>query len=97
VAAALDHRTPRLQILRMVCSHDPYFPRSGMKVPPVSVSMGTFFAREIAAVHQAPCLDTFHFCAMDGCATWRKWGGPDEVVCVMPPLEHAPWAWNSEY
>ncbi|KAJ7818924.1 hypothetical protein B0H13DRAFT_1921990 [Mycena leptocephala] len=58
---------------------------------------GYIFAREMVAIHQAPSLHTLHFCAVDGCATWRKWGGPDEVVYVTLPLEHPPWVLNPEY
>ncbi|KAJ7858787.1 hypothetical protein B0H13DRAFT_2356384 [Mycena leptocephala] len=84
VAAALDHRTPHLQTFRMVCSHDPFFPRSGIKAQPVPVSMGTYFACKMVAIHQVPSLTTLHFCAVDGCATWRNWGRPDELA--PPPF-----------
>ncbi|KAJ7916077.1 hypothetical protein B0H13DRAFT_1871525 [Mycena leptocephala] len=69
---------------RMVCSHDPFFPRSGIKAQPVPVSMGTYFAREMVAIHQVPSLTTLHFCAVDGCATWWNWGRPDELA--PPPF-----------
>ncbi|KAJ7495440.1 hypothetical protein FB451DRAFT_1478220 [Mycena latifolia] len=82
--AQLDHRTPLLESLRLVCALRTH----KSKFPPVFVAHAPVFSGALLAVRRAPRLGTFHFCGVDGCGNWDNWGEINQKLTYAERAEH---------
>ncbi|KAJ7714486.1 hypothetical protein B0H16DRAFT_1742581 [Mycena metata] len=99
IAVALDHRLPSLETLTMVSCYEwtgRMFDVEG-KLDPPQVAVGKFFAHEMRCILTALQLDTYHFCGLDGCVTFKNWRKVEPVVMVMEPEDHGAWFEIPEY
>ncbi|KAJ7437877.1 hypothetical protein FB451DRAFT_1192965 [Mycena latifolia] len=88
----LCERTPTLKILMLTCS-----PTVGRWVPCITVADGANFCTMLVVLSRPLTLRTFHFCSLDGCATWRNWGQDDEEVSYTILDDHGPWDHDPQY
>ncbi|KAJ7478929.1 hypothetical protein FB451DRAFT_1172061 [Mycena latifolia] len=88
----LRERTPVLKSLTLTCA-----PALGRWVPRVTVADGANFCATFLALSRSSALQTFHFCGLDGCATWRNWGQDHEEVSYATLDDHGPWDLNPKY
>ncbi|KAJ7182439.1 hypothetical protein C8R43DRAFT_940594 [Mycena crocata] len=88
LATALDHRTPALRSLTLVCAQDEMIRGH---LPPLEEELGDVISHDMAAVCTAPLLRTFHFCAEDECTTWRNWGLACQELSRADVEDHGAW------
>ncbi|KAJ7067680.1 hypothetical protein B0H15DRAFT_958206 [Mycena belliarum] len=79
------HRMPAIESLQLVCSLSP------TKVTrPIELEHAVIFSGALLGACTAPMLRTFHFCAVDGCATWTDWGHDGEQLSFSVRDEQCP-------
>ncbi|KAJ7091735.1 hypothetical protein C8R44DRAFT_891309 [Mycena epipterygia] len=79
---------PALRTLTLVCSLDMDNMSMHRSLP---ISTALTFSSAMSPLCSSAQLSAFHFCSVDSCVTWEKWGQADEKRSYAEREDHNAW------